>query len=98
MTSLSSYSQTRSKITKDDCLVPCITLRNALVMNEEIVQERVLETLSAPEEHDRILKRMMRYRDPTGVYADGGCIDSTRDSLRWVHPETTNIQICTTYN
>lgn len=70
----------------------------ALVMNEEIVQERVLETLSAPEEHDRILKRMMRYRDPTGVYADGGCIDSTRDSLRWVHPETTNIQICTTYN
>jgi hypothetical protein len=70
----------------------------ALVMNEEIVQERVLETLSAPEEHDRILKRMMRYRDPTGVYADGGCIDSTRDSLRWVHPETTNIQICTAYN
>ena len=70
----------------------------ALVMNEEIVQERVLETLSAPEEHDRILKRMMRYRDPTGVYADGGCIDSTRDSLRWVHPETTNIQICTAFD
>ena len=68
-----------------------------LVMNEEIVQERVLETLTAPEEYDRILKRMMRYRDPTGVYADGGCIDSTRDSLRWVHPETTNIQICTSY-
>jgi len=68
-----------------------------LVMNEEIVQERMLETLAAPEEYDRILKRMMRYRDPTGVYADGGCIDSTRDSLRWVHPETTNIQICTSY-
>lgn len=69
-----------------------------LVMNEDIVQEHVLKTLSAPEEYDRILKRMMRYRDPTGVYADGGCIDSTRDSLRWVHPETTNIQICTAYN
>lgn len=70
----------------------------ALVMNEDIVQERVLETLSAPEEYDRILKRMMRYRDPTGIYADGGCIDSTRDSLRWVHPETTNIQICTAFD
>lgn len=35
MTSLSSYSQTRSKITKDNCLVPCVTLRNALVMNED---------------------------------------------------------------
>ena len=69
-----------------------------LVMNEEIVQERVLKTLSAPEEHDRILKRMMRYRDPSGVYADGGCIDITRDSLRWVHPETTNIQICTSFD
>ncbi len=69
-----------------------------LVMNEEIVQEHVLKTLAAPEEYARILKRMMRYRDPTGVYADGGCIDSTRDSLRWVHPETTNIQICTAYN
>jgi len=69
----------------------------ALVMNEDIVQERVLKTLTAPEEYDRILKRMMRYRDPTGVYADGGCIDSTRDCLRWVQPETTNIQICTSY-
>jgi hypothetical protein len=70
----------------------------ALVMNEDIVQEHVLKTLANPDEHARILKRMMRYRDPTGVYADGGCIDSTRDSLRWVQPDTTNIQICTSYN
>ena len=69
-----------------------------LVMNEEIVREHVLETLSVPEECDRILKKMMRYRDPSGVYADGGCIDITRDSLRWVHPETTNIQIVTSYD
>jgi hypothetical protein len=69
-----------------------------LVMNEDIVQELVLKTLSDPEEHDRIVKRMMRYRDPSGVYAEGGCIDITRDSLRWVHPETTNIQICRSYD
>ena len=69
-----------------------------LVMDEDIVQERVQNTLSNPKEYDRILQRMMRYRDPAGVYAEGGCIDLTRDSLRWVHPETTNIQICTSYD
>ncbi len=35
MTSLSSYSQTPSKVTKADCVVPCVALRNALVMNED---------------------------------------------------------------
>ena len=69
-----------------------------LVIDEDIVQEHVLKTLADPEGYDRILKRMMRYRDPSGVYAQGGCIDITRDSLRWVHPETTNIQICTLYD
>ena len=69
-----------------------------LVIDEDIVQEHVLKTLADPEDYGRILKRMMRYRDPSGVYAEGGCIDLTRDSLRWVHPETTNIQICTSYD
>jgi hypothetical protein len=25
---------------------------------------------------------MMKYRDPQGVYADGGCIDLTRDTFK----------------
>jgi len=35
MASVSSYSQTLSSNTKDECLVPCSTLRNALIMNQD---------------------------------------------------------------
>ena len=69
-----------------------------LVMNEELIRQRVKDTLSNQEDYDRVLKSMMRYRDPAGQYAAGGCIDLTRDSLRWVHPETTNINLCTSFD
>jgi hypothetical protein len=45
MTSLSSYSQTHSKVTKGDCVVPCATLRNALVMNEDYQALKVTNQL-----------------------------------------------------
>jgi hypothetical protein len=28
-----------------------------------------------------IVQRMMRYRDVSGTYAEGGCIDSTREFI-----------------
>ena len=40
-----------------------------------------------------IMQRMLRLRDGKGVYADGGCIDATREHLRWVLPGTTDLQI-----
>jgi hypothetical protein len=40
----------------------------------------------AHEQEATILRRMMRYRDARGVYADGGCIDATREHLRWMCP------------
>ena len=40
-----------------------------------------------------VLARMMRYRDPRGVQADGGCIDSTREGLRWILAGTSDIRI-----
>jgi hypothetical protein len=36
---------------------------------------------------------MMRSRDPQGVYADGGCMDNTRESPRWIHSATTDISL-----
>lgn len=51
-------------------------------MNEAVVKERVEEALRDPAIHRSILEKMMVYRDPTGVYADGGCIDLSRDSFR----------------
>ena len=64
-----------------------------LRMNEDIVEERVRETLANPIEKARILERMMRMRDPQGVYAEGGCIDSTRECVRWICLGTSDIEI-----
>jgi hypothetical protein len=62
-------------------------------INEDLVKELVYETLSSDVEVQKILDLMMRYRDPQGVYGEGGCIDKTRDTFRWVYPHNTNIDI-----
>jgi hypothetical protein len=62
-----------------------------LRVDESIVERRVRGSLLDREEQASILERMMRMRDPRGVYADGGCLDRTRECLRWVHPETTDL-------
>lgn len=54
-------------------------------MNEAVVKEQVQLALADPAIQNPILKKMMVYRDPTGVYADGGCIDLSRDSFSSVH-------------
>lgn len=51
-------------------------------INEERVQELVAQTRQDPLAMQRVLARMMVYRDPGGVYANGGCIDSTREIPR----------------
>jgi hypothetical protein len=33
----------------------------------------------------------MQLRDKFGVYADGGCVDTTREYPRWVCPGTSDI-------
>lgn len=57
-----------------------------LRMDEAIVDERVRESLRRPDEVREILRRMMRWRDPQGVYVDGGCIDTSREYPRSIHP------------
>ena len=65
------------------------------VMNESLVESCVKATLQDPQQYQTVLHRMMRYRDPKGVYGAGGCIDTSRESPRWVRPETTDIKIPT---
>lgn len=62
-----------------------------LRMNEAIVEELVQTTLKNPVEVEQILKKMLRLFDPAGVYADGGCIDISREYPRWVCPGTTDL-------
>lgn len=64
-----------------------------LKMNEDIVREKVNETKKSSAETSRIVERMMRYRDIRGVYQEGGCIDATRDVVRWICPNTSDLDL-----
>ncbi|GAB3470855.1 lipoprotein [Massilia terrae] len=62
-----------------------------LRMDEDVVEARVKATMSAPIELARVLERMARPRDGRGVYAEGGCIDVSREFPRQVCPGTAGI-------
>ncbi|MEN9930140.1 MAG: hypothetical protein RL604_387 [Pseudomonadota bacterium] len=62
-----------------------------LHMNEEIVESCVKQSLADPSKYQMIIDRMMCYRDPQGVYKDGGCIDASRESPRYVRPSTSDL-------
>jgi hypothetical protein len=62
-------------------------------MDESVVEQRVCQTLADPDETKTIVERMMRFRDPMGVYASGGCIDASREHPRFVHPITSDIRL-----
>jgi hypothetical protein len=64
-----------------------------LTMDESVVARHVTASASDPEKQERILALMMKYRDPSGVYAEGGCIDATRESIRLMHPLSSDIRI-----
>jgi len=60
-------------------------------MNEDIVESCVKQSIADPSKYQMIIDRMMRYRDPQGVYKDGGCIDASRESPRYVRPSTSDL-------
>jgi hypothetical protein len=58
-----------------------------LVMDESVVEQHVAQTERDPQARQQVLERMVRMRDPQGVYAEGGCIDATREHPRSVSPD-----------
>ncbi|OZI29865.1 hypothetical protein CAL29_17340 [Bordetella genomosp. 10] len=62
-------------------------------LDESIVEDKVRASLADPAEVERILTLMVRLREPRGVYVDGGCIDTTRECVRWVCPGTADLVI-----
>lgn len=62
-------------------------------MNEAIVQRRTTVTLNQPARRKAVLARMQRPRDPQGIYAKGGCIDTTREFPRPLCPGTSTIDL-----
>ena len=55
-----------------------------LQLDEEKVEQLVAQTLASPEATARIFERMHRIRDGRGIYAEGGCMDATRETPRFV--------------
>jgi hypothetical protein len=64
-----------------------------LRIDESEVERRLAASLADPQACEAILQRMMRPRDPYRVYGDGGCIDTTREFLRWVRPGTCDVAL-----
>ncbi|MGZ5201102.1 MAG: hypothetical protein ACXWC4_15140 [Telluria sp.] len=62
-----------------------------LRMDESVVEARVKATMADPVELARVLGRMARPRDGRGVYAEGGCVDVSREFPRCVCPGTAGI-------
>jgi hypothetical protein len=58
-----------------------------LQMDESVVEARVAQTEANPSTRTQVLERMLRMRDPKGVYAEGGCIDTTREYPKSVSRE-----------
>lgn len=55
-----------------------------LEMDEQAVAQAVQATMQNPQSHHATLERMMRFRDPQGLYAEGGCIDASREYPRGI--------------
>ena len=68
------------------------------MIDETVVWARIAAlddtTPQGREEKERIMTRMMRYRDGRGIYAEGGCIDATREHPRMLCPHTTTVSFC----
>lgn len=64
-----------------------IDAQGELQMDETVVERLVAQTQADPEARARVLDRMLRMRDPKGVYAEGGCIDTTREYPKSVSRE-----------
>ena len=64
-----------------------------LRMDETLVEAQVEHTRHDAAAAARILCQMLRLRDPQGVYADGGCIDASREYPRHVCPGSAEITL-----
>ncbi|CAM4235757.1 hypothetical protein [Bordetella muralis] len=67
--------------------------QDRLIIDETIVEARTAQTQQDPAALQAVLDRMLRRRDPQGVYAEGGCIDATRECVQWILHGTAQIKL-----
>lgn len=64
-----------------------------LHIDETLVDQLVCNSMNEPNDVERILRIMLRPREPQGIYADGGCINTTREAPRFVCPGTSDLML-----
>ena len=62
-------------------------------IDEDAIAACVADTVRNPSKLKSVAGRMMRMRDPKGVYADGGCLDSTREFPKQIFPDHCELQL-----
>lgn len=62
-------------------------------IDESRVEGLMAQTQANPMRREAVLARMMRWRDPQGVYAHGGCIDASREVPRSVAADANELII-----
>jgi len=60
-------------------------------MDEAVVSKHVAESLADLQRMQSILVDMKKYREPSGVYQNGGCIDASREAPRLLRPGSCDI-------
>ena len=64
-------------------------------IDESIVEARVQQTMQDPQALEKVLSRMLRMRDGKGIYADGGCLDASRECPQQIHPSACELKLPT---
>ncbi len=62
-------------------------------MDERIVEACVADTLANPLKLEKVMALMMRMRDDKGIYAEGGCLDASREHPRQIDPSACELQL-----
>jgi hypothetical protein len=62
-----------------------------LQVDDDVVDALVAQSLTDSQETAQIVQQMLRLRDPSGVYQQGGCIDTTRECARLLCPGTSEL-------
>ena len=74
----------------------CRNENGELQMDEAKVEQWVAQTLESPEITASVFERMHRLRDAQGIYAEGGCMDATREAPVFVlAPHTELLRLLT---
>lgn len=62
-------------------------------IDESIVEARVKQTMEDPQALQKVLALMMRMRDGKGIYANGGCLDASRECPQQIHPSACELKL-----